>query len=117
MMAMAVLRSRAHAGSATQRPILPSNYGKRKRGSSETHRSLQSARDTVEKKEGEGSADGAGELQKGKKWKKRGKRRGKGKRRGRWGVPALGGVDCEEGEARASPVEPIYRLARPVSRW
>jgi len=69
----------------------------------------------VEKKEGEGSADGAGELQKGKKWKKRGKRRGKGKRRGRWGVPALGGVGGGEGEARASPAGPVYRPARLVS--
>ena len=79
------------------------------------HRSLQSARDVAEKKEGEGGADGAGELQKVKKWKKRGKRRGKGKRKGRWGVPALSGVGGGEGKARMLPAGTIYRSARPVS--
>ena len=76
-----------------------------------THQSLQSARDVAEKKEGGGGADGAGELQKRKKWKKR----GNGKRKGRWGVPALDGAGGGEGEARASPAGPIYRSARPVS--
>ena len=46
---------------------------------------LQSARDVAEK-EGEGGADGAGELQKRKKWKKR---KGKGKRRGDGVFPPL----------------------------
>jgi hypothetical protein len=58
---------RAHANSATQRCKLPTSYYIRKRRGLGTHRLLQSARDTAEKKEGEGGANDAGEPQKGEK--------------------------------------------------
>ena len=80
---MVAWRSGAHAGSATQRPKLPTSYVKWKRRSLGTHRSLQSARGIAVKEKREGNADGARELPNWGKWKKVERRRGKGKRRGR----------------------------------
>jgi hypothetical protein len=106
----------AHAGSATQRPKLPTIYSKRKRGILGTHQSLQSVRDAVGMVRGGDGANGAGELLKWGKVEEGAKRRGKRKRRGRRGVPALDGAGVGESEARASLAGPIYRPARPVSR-
>jgi hypothetical protein len=61
-----------------------------------------------------GGTNGAGESQIGGNLKKVERRRGEGKRRGRWCVPALGGADGGESEARASPARPIYRPAKSV---
>ena len=66
------------------------------------------------KKKRGGGSNGADESRIGGKWKKVERRRGEGKRRGTWCVPALGGADGGEGEARASSARPIYRSSRSV---
>ena len=73
---MVARRSRAHAGSATQRPKLPMSYGKRKRRSLGTHQSLQSADVAAEKVKREGGANGVVELPKWGNQKRVGRKRG-----------------------------------------
>jgi hypothetical protein len=51
-----------HVGSATLRHSLSTSYSKRTRRSSGTHRSLQLAKDTIEKKKRGGGANGTGKL-------------------------------------------------------
>jgi hypothetical protein len=114
-MAMAARWSGAHVGNATQRPKLPTSYGKRKGKSLGTHQSLQAADVTTEKR-GEVALMVLMNSQIGGKWEKVERKRRKGKRWGRWGVPTLGGADGREGEARASSAGPIYRPARLVSQ-